>query len=32
MVVDAGDTNAAFNKWATRFVPWSARLGFKFSF
>jgi len=32
MVVDAGDTNAAFNKWATRFGPWSARLGFKFSF
>ena len=32
MVVDAGDTNAGFNKWATRFGPWSARLGFKFSF
>ena len=32
MVTDAGDTNAAFNKWATRFMPWSARLGFKLSF
>jgi hypothetical protein len=32
LVTDAGDTNTAFNKWATRFMPWSARLGFKFSF
>jgi len=32
MVVDAGDTNTAYNKWETRFRPWSARLGFKFSF
>jgi hypothetical protein len=32
MVVDAGDTNSGFNKWETRFAPWSARLGLKFSF
>ncbi len=32
MVVDAGDTNAGFGKWETRFAPWSARLGLKFSF
>ncbi len=32
MVVDAGDTNTAYNKWETRFGPWSARLGLKFSF
>jgi len=32
MVVDAGDTNTAYNKWETRFPPWTARLGFKFSF
>jgi len=32
MVVDAGDTNTAYNKWETRFAPWSARLGFKVSF
>jgi len=32
MVVDAGDTNTGYNKWETRFAPWSARLGLKFSF
>jgi hypothetical protein len=32
MVVDAGDTNNGYKKWDTRFGPWSARLGFKFSF
>ena len=32
MVIDAGDTNSAYGKWETRFAPWSARLGFKFSF
>jgi hypothetical protein len=32
MVVDAGDTNHGFDKWETRFGPWSARLGLKFSF
>jgi hypothetical protein len=32
MVVDAGDTNQGFNLWSTRFAPWSARLGIKFSF
>jgi len=24
--------NSAYGKWETRFSPWSARLGFKFSF
>jgi hypothetical protein len=32
MVLDAADVNTAFGKWETRFAPWSARLGFKFSF
>jgi hypothetical protein len=32
MVVDAGDTNHGFDMWSTRFGPWSARLGLKFSF
>ena len=32
MVADGGDVNTAFNKWARRFAPWSARLGLKFSF
>jgi hypothetical protein len=32
MVLDAGDTNSGFGMWETRFAPWSARLGFKFSF
>jgi hypothetical protein len=32
MVVEAGDTNTAYSKWETKFAPWSARLGFKFSF
>ena len=32
MVAKAGDTNFAYNKWDTRFYPWSARLGAKFSF
>jgi hypothetical protein len=32
MVVDAGDTNSGFGMWETRFAPWSARLGLKFSF
>jgi hypothetical protein len=27
-----GLTHPSFNEWATRFGPWSARLGFKFSF
>jgi len=29
---DENDTHPAFNQWSTRFAPWSARLGFKFSF
>jgi hypothetical protein len=32
MVADGGDVNTAFNKWARRFAPWSARVGFKLSF
>ena len=32
MIIDAGDVNSAYGKWETRFSPWSARLGFKFSF
>ncbi len=32
LVVDAGDTNHGYNLWATRFGPWSMRLGLKFSF
>ena len=32
MVVDANDVSTGYNKWETRFAPWSARLGFKFSF
>ncbi len=32
MVVDAGDTNHGYDMWATRFNPWSMRLGLKFSF
>jgi hypothetical protein len=32
MVAEADDTHPAFNKWASRFGPWSARLGLKFSF
>jgi hypothetical protein len=29
---DENDTHPAFNKWSSRFPPWSARLGLKFSF
>jgi len=29
---DENDGNAGFNKWATRYAPWSARLGLKLSF
>ncbi|MCJ7485522.1 MAG: TonB-dependent receptor [Candidatus Aminicenantes bacterium] len=29
---DEDDVHPAFNQWATRFAPWSARLGLKFSF
>jgi len=29
---DENDVNAGFMKWANKFAPWSARLGFKFSF
>ena len=32
MIEDADDVNTAFGKWETRFSPWSARLGLKFSF
>ena len=32
MILDANDVNTAFGQWETRFAPWSARLGFKFSF
>jgi hypothetical protein len=32
MVADANDVSTGYNKWETRFAPWSARLGFKFSF
>jgi len=32
MVADAGYTSTGYNKWDTRFSPWSARLGFRFSF
>jgi hypothetical protein len=32
MVIDAGDVNTAYGQWETRFAPWSARLGIKFSF
>ena len=32
IIAAEGDTNNAFKEWATRFVPWSARLGFKLSF
>ena len=32
MVLEAGDVNSAYGKWETRFAPWSARLGLKFSF
>ena len=32
MVLDANDVNSAYGKWETRFGPWSARLGLKFSF
>ena len=32
MVADASDVSTGYNKWETRFAPWSARLGFKFSF
>jgi hypothetical protein len=32
MVADAGDTDFGYNKWDTRFYPWTARLGFKLSF
>ncbi len=32
MVAEADDTHPAFNKWVSRFGPWSARLGLKFSF
>jgi hypothetical protein len=29
---DEKDTHPAFNQWSTRFAPWTARLGLKFSF
>jgi hypothetical protein len=29
---DEDDLNPAYNRWATRFAPWTARLGLKFSF
>jgi len=32
MIADADDVNTAFGRWETRFVPWSARLGFKLFF
>jgi hypothetical protein len=32
IIAAEGDTNNAFKEWATRFAPWSARLGIKFSF
>jgi len=32
MVADSGYTHPKYGKWETRFAPWSARLGFKFSF
>jgi hypothetical protein len=32
LVLDANDVNSAYGKWETRFYPWSARLGLKFSF
>jgi hypothetical protein len=31
-IVWEDDVNPAYNKWETRFNPWSARLGLKFSF
>jgi hypothetical protein len=30
--LDENDVNAGYGKWATRYAPWSARLGFKLSF
>ncbi|MBN2264258.1 MAG: TonB-dependent receptor, partial [Candidatus Aminicenantes bacterium] len=32
IIADENRTHPAFNQWDTRFGPWSARLGFKFSF
>jgi hypothetical protein len=32
MVADSNDVSTGYNKWETRFAPWSARLGIKFSF
>jgi len=32
IIASRGITHPAFNLWDTRFGPWSARLGFKFSF
>jgi hypothetical protein len=32
MVADSGGTNFGYNKWDTRFGPWSARLGVRFSY
>ncbi len=32
IIAAEGDTNNAFKEWATRFIPWSARVGFKLSF
>jgi hypothetical protein len=29
---DEGDTHPAYGWWSSRFAPWSARLGFKFTF
>jgi len=32
ITADEGDTHPAYNQWSTRFAPWTARLGLKFSF
>jgi hypothetical protein len=32
ITADENDVHPAFNQWSTRFAPWSARLGLKFSF
>ena len=32
IIADENRTHPAFNQWDTRFGPWSARLGLKFSF